>query len=257
MANNGMKYQGGTFRMKNLNIVLLFLGLVLVGCSTATENPSATQTAFQEAVIAEVTKLASSNTDTPIPTSTQTHTSTPILSLSPTVTLTPFPTQKEQPSQTPEPSPMVEPSSTIEPSPTIKPLVDVLGILGKSVNEVEGILGSSVWITPNDDFDDNLAGGEYRDYEIGGYVVFVAYDSNGIARVFQILEGLSDENYSIMDWDQILPKFGVLPGSPPDREAQAAVYWDNYDGYFIAVVASSTSGKPVWTVQISEAAYQP
>ena len=78
-----------------------------------------------------------------------------------------------------------------------------------------------MWITPNDDSDDNLAGGEYRDYEIGNYVVFVSYASNGIARVFQVLEGLSD------------------------------------DGYFIAVVASSTSGKPVWTVQISEAGYQP
>ena len=243
--------------MMNFTVILLFLWLVLVGCSSATENPSATQTAFQEAVIAEVTNIAASYTDLPIPTSTQTHTTTPTLSLSPTVTLTPFPTQTEQPSQTPDPSPTVEPSPTIEPAPIVEPLVNVLDILGKPVNEVESILGSSVWITPNDDNDDNLAGGEYRDYEIGGYVVFVAYDSNGIARVFQVLDGLSDENYSIMEWDQILPKFGVFLDSPPQREVLAAVYWDNYAGYFIAVVASNTSGKPVWTVQISEAAYKP
>jgi hypothetical protein len=53
------------------------------------------------------------------------------------------------------------------------------------------------------------------------------------------------------------PKIWLFLRSPPEREALAAVYWDNYDGYFIAVVASSTSGEPVWTVQISEPAYQP
>ena len=56
--------------MKNLTIVMLFLALVSVGCNSATENPSATQTAFQEAVIAEVTNLAASNTDTPEPSNT-------------------------------------------------------------------------------------------------------------------------------------------------------------------------------------------
>ena len=71
-------------------------------------------------------------------------------------------------------------------------------------------------ITPNDDNDDNLAGGEYRDYEIGNYVVFVAYDKNGIARVFQVLDGLSNENYSITEWDLILPKFGFFLGHHPN-----------------------------------------
>ena len=55
----------------------------------------------------------------------------------------------------------------------------------------------------------------------------------------------------------MLSKTWLFLSSPPEREALAAVYWDNYDGYFIAVVASKTSGGPVWTVQISEAAYQP
>ena len=139
----------------------------------------------------------------------------------------------------------------------MEPFFVGLGILGKPVEEVEFILGQTVLITPNDDNDDNLIGGEYMDYEVGIYVVFVAQDSNGIARVFQVLDGLSDENFSITEWDLILPKFGIFLSSTPEREALAAVYWDNYDDYFIAVVASKTSGEPVWTVQMSEAAYQP
>jgi len=40
--------------------------------------------------------------------------------------------------------------------------------------EVEFILGQTVLITPNDHNDGNLVGGEFRDYEVGSYVVFVA-----------------------------------------------------------------------------------
>ncbi len=155
------------------------------------------------------------------------------------------------PTNTPEPTniPLL-PSAT--PTESIEILIDVYSILGKPVNEVEAIIGSTVLITPNDDHDDNLAGGEYRDYEIGKYSVFVAYDKNGIARVFQVLDGLSNENYSLTQWNQILPQFGVYINTPPERTAPLAIYWDNYNGYFIAVV-----GDPVWTVQIAEAAYHP
>lgn len=101
----------------------------------------------------------------------------------------PDPTSIPIPTNTLEPTPTEQPSQTLEPSPTVEPLVDVFGILGKPVEEVEVILGQTVLITPNDDNDDNLAGGEFRDYEVGNYVVFVAYDSYGIARVFQVLDG--------------------------------------------------------------------
>jgi hypothetical protein len=141
---------------------------------------------------------------------------------------------------------------TVTPTTPIQSLVDVYNILGKPVNEVETILGATVLITPNDDNDDNLAGGEYRDYEIGKYSVFVAYDKNGIARVFQVMDGLSVENYSLTQWKEILPQFGVYIKTPPERIAPLAVYWDNYNGYFIAV-----AGDPVWTVQIAEAEYHP
>lgn len=159
----------------------------------------------------------------------------------------------------PTDTPIVEeqPTQTPEPLPTAEHVVDVYSLLGKSVGEVENILGQPVLITPNDDNDDNLAGGEYRDYEIGNYAVSISYDKDGIARVFQILDGLSDENYSVTEWGIVLSKFGIFPNSLPDREAPAAVYWEDDNGYFIAVVASSSSGEPVWTVQISEVAYKP
>ncbi|MBT3313357.1 MAG: hypothetical protein HN390_01970 [Anaerolineae bacterium] len=171
-------------------------------------------------------------------------------------------TQTETPIEIPlsatnTPEPTYAPPPSTATATEIISLLDVFNILGKPVNEVEAIVGSTILVTPNDDNDDNLSGGEYRDYIIGEYSVFVVYDKNGIARVFQVLDGLSDENYSIDEWNLILPKFGVFLSSAPEREAPAAVYWDNYDGYFIAVVASGASGSPVWTVQIAEAEYAP
>jgi hypothetical protein len=159
----------------------------------------------------------------------------------------------------PTDTPIVEdqPTQTPQPISTVERIVDVYTILGKSVSEVENILGQTALITPNDDNDDNLAGGEYRDYEIVDYLVTISYDKDGVARIFQIIDGLSDENYSISEWDIVLSKFGVFPNSFPDREAPAAVYWDNDNGYFIAVFASSASGTPVWSVQISEVAFKP
>lgn len=138
-------------------------------------------------------------------------------------------------------------------STAIQPLVDVLSILGKPVIEVEAILGSTTLITPNDDDDGDLSFvKEWRDYKIGKYSVFVAYDQNGISRVFQVMDGLSVENYPLTEWKQILAQFGVYVNTPPERTAQFAVYWDNYNGYFIAV-----AGDPMYSVQIAEAEYHP
>lgn len=179
------------------------------------------------------------------------------ISPSSTHTSTHEPTSTATETKTPLPTNTTIPTNTIEPSPTIQPLVDVIQILGKNRNEVESILGPTILITPITDAGDPLYGGEYRDYEIGDYVVFISYDKKGIARIFQIWEGLTEKNYSITDWKILLPEFGVYLNIPPSRTAPAALHWDNVNGYYIGVVASNTSGKPVWTVQISEEAYKP
>lgn len=187
-------------------------------------------------------------------------TSSPKASNTPIIEIEPSPiiAQTEKPTEVPTIALTNTPKPTSTPSPStatptaIESLVDVFGILGKPVNEVEAIIGTTILITPNDDNDDNLSGGEYRDYIIGKYSVFVAYDKNGIARVFQVMGGLSDENYSLKQWKLILPQFGVYINTPPERTAPLAVYWDNYNGYFIAV-----AGDPVYTVQIAEAEYHP
>lgn len=179
---------------------------------------------------------------------------TPIIEIepSPIIAQTEKPTEVLTIALTNTPKPTSTPSPSTATPTAIESLVDVFGILGKPVNEVEAIIGTTILITPNDDNDDNLSGGEYRDYIIGKYSVFVAYDKNGIARVFQVMGGLSDENYSLKQWKLILPQFGVYINTPPERTAPLAVYWDNYNGYFIAV-----AGDPVYTVQIAEAEYHP
>lgn len=215
-----------TNNTKYLLYIVIFLLVATLACGNG-DSSSPSDPAVIERQSQETSTIETKKNSTIIPTSTQEHTPT------------------EQSSQ------------TIEPSPTIEPLIDVFSILGKTYPAVENILGPTVLITPINNQNDILSGGEYRDYEVGDYIVFVSYDRNGIARVFQVLEGLSDKNYSITEWDLILPEFGVFLSSPPDRKAPAAVYWDDHNGFFIAVVASNSSGKPVWTIQISEAAYQP
>lgn len=133
--------------------------------------------------------------------------------------------------------------------------INVPGLLGNTVSEVEIILGSAMEVDPIND--GNLVGGEYRDYQIDNYYVFIGYDETGIARMFQVLEGLSSMNYSTSQWAMILPIFGVNNTTSPDQTAPAAVYWDNYNGLFIAIMATSSSGKPVWTVQIAQIQYRP
>lgn len=169
---------------------------------------------------------------------------TPVIYETPPVSLLPAPTDTS--------APIIIPTSTAKTTDTIVVIVNAPQLLGKTVSEVENILGAATLITPNDDNDDNLAGGEYRDYQVDRYTVMVAYDKTGVSRVFQVMDGISDENYALQDWNIILPKFGIQIGISPDREAPLAVYWDNYNGYFIAV-----AGDPVYTVQIAEYEYHP
>ncbi|CAG0956712.1 hypothetical protein ANAEL_00383 [Anaerolineales bacterium] len=185
----------------------------------------------------------------PSPIFPQSENSTEAPTIAPTTTSKPINTSLPSTS-TPNPTNTSLPP-TATPT-TSEALIDVYSILGKPVNEVEAILGSTILITPNDDADEVLVGGEWRDYKLEKYTVMVSYDKNGVARIFTITDGLSDENYSPTQWNNILPQFGVYVNVPPERTAPMAVYWDNYQGYFIAV-----AGDPVWTVQIAEVGYRP
>ena len=226
---------------KTLTVIIALLATLALACATliASEQTiisTETSVRFQMETIS--TEEAENPSDEPA-------TVEPSHTLEPTATL--------EPSETPEPTAQ----ETIFPKePTTEPLVNIFNILGKPVGEVEQILGASILVTPNDDYDDRFSGGEYRDYNLSNYTVDIAYDKNGIARVFQVMDGLSAENYSLDQWNIILPRFGVYLNENPSRKALAAIYWDNYHDYFIAVVASSTKGQPVWSIQIAQVGYE-
>jgi hypothetical protein len=152
-------------------------------------------------------------------------------------------------------SSLTTPTLTALPTFTNSSIVDVPSILGASVNTVESTLGKSTYRDLSTDPADNIPGGLYRYYQVGKYSIYVAYDSKEVARAFGVLDGLSDENYSISDWRILLARFGLNVAASPARDAPAAAYWDNYCGYYVAIAASSTSGYPVWTVRIALAGY--
>ena len=144
----------------------------------------------------------------------------------------------------------------IETSPTSTPdylIIDVTTLIGTPVAQVEQMLGQAILVTPNNDQSDTLAGGEFRDYMIGKYRACLSFDKNGIARGFQVLEGLIEDDYSLSDWREILPRFGINLPVEPDKTARVALYWYNYNGYGIIISANNMSGRPVWSVQIDEA----
>ncbi len=117
--------------MRTILFITGCLVLALVACSPVTENPFATQTAFQEAVIAEVTNLAASNTleptSTPLPTDTPippTLTSFPSPTPSPSFTPTSIPTSTSTritPTTQPTQSHTVAPTQYIEGLPGLNP----------------------------------------------------------------------------------------------------------------------------------------
>ena len=151
------------------------------------------------------------------------------------------------PSQTPTPVP------TETPTPVSNLILSVPMILGRSVSQVEAIAGSPFDIVPFDSDTPELEGGASRYYDIGKYSVFVDFDRNGVARGFQVWDGLDGDRYSLNEWRTLLPRFGLAVTTPPDRVAGAAMYWNDYQGYKITIAASSSSGRPVWTVQIWDA----
>ncbi len=201
----------------------------------------------------DVTIISSPSTKIP-----QKATSLARETITPTITLMPSktPTSTTTPSRTPTSTTTPSKTPTITLTPTTSPVVNVPLLLGKTVFEVERVLGKTLLITPNDDNDDRTAGGEYRDYQIGNYLVFISYDRYGIARIFTVLEGLKAENYSLQQWNLILPKFGLYVSQQPDLKASALYQWNNQNSLYIGIAAQSAKGYPVWTVKIALVGYE-
>jgi hypothetical protein len=223
----------------------LFFYLILI--LALLSNACVSITPAQQPTYTQLPTYTAYPTYTPIPSGTPTDSPSPTFTLFPTYT--PEPTNTPQPSNTAEPTKTKIPTNTATPIPTI---INVPALLGKTKSEVESVLGSTTEINPITDPFDPLSGGEYRDYYIGDLWFDIAYDSGGIARIFDVLGGLESLNYSPSLWARILPLYGVNNAPRPDRESSGSVFWNNYKGLFIAIV-----GNPVYTIQIDQYQYAP
>ncbi len=256
------KTQGG-WKVIMIALAAVILPIVVIGLFTDGANKNSGKAAtssptilFTEMPVA-VTVLQTQRPIVPTTVPTIFASSQTVLSLiSQTPTETPTITSSISSTNTPNITSTRTITNTIAPSPTKDCLVDVPSLLGKDVFQVEQILGPTILITPNDDYDDHTGGGEYRDYQIGDYLTFISFDKSGIARIFTVLDGLEQEGYSLNQWQEILPRFGVNIGSFPDKQEPAAFYWTNYQGLFIGMAADGTSGFPVWTVKIAQKGYE-
>lgn len=197
-------------------------------------------------------------TKTPTPVAAQTAiVATPKPTAAPVATSTPKPTATSKPTDTPKPTNTPKPTDTPRPPTVSKPtsavelVLDVPGILGKSVTEVEKSLGKSTEILPMrvGDAEELPEGGESRTYHHGKYTSYVFFNRDGVARGFQVIEGLTEESYSLDQWGVLLTRFGFAVYKLPDVEAPAARRWNNFNGYKISIFANKTNG-PVWSVQI-------
>jgi hypothetical protein len=227
-------------------LILLLLILALSACSIGvTQIAQPTYTQFPT--------YTSYPTYTQIP--TERFTNTPKPTDTPSPTFTPSSTKTSEPTNPPQPTNTLGPTNTQIPTNTATPIptiINVPALIGKTKSEVESVLGSTTEINPITDPFDPLSGGEYRDYYIGDLWFDIAYDSGGIARVFDVLGGLESLNYSPSQWARILPLYGVNNAPRPDRESSGSVFWNNYNGLFIAIV-----GNPVYTIQIDQYQYAP
>lgn len=133
-------------------------------------------------------------------------------------------------------------------------VMDAFRIVGESVPEVESILGEPVEVISNDDDDDKLAGGEDRIYAWGNYEFLVSFDREGIARLFQVWRGLSEEGYQLEDYRELFSRFGASVERAPDLKNQLIWEWSDYQGYQIRVAASQGV---VHSIQIAQVAYAP
>ena len=80
-----------------------------------------------------------------------------------------------------------------KPLPADELILDVPAIMGKSVAQIEGVLGKSIETLPIrvGNADELPDGGESRTYRLGQYAFYLFFDRNGMARGFQLTEGLS------------------------------------------------------------------
>lgn len=139
-------------------------------------------------------------------------------------------------------------------TPTPQPvstIVDVPSVLGKPVAEIENLYGKGFDILPLQIGDPIVPdGGEARTYRQGKYTLYIFYNKAGIARGMQMVRGLEEDNISLGNWNSLLARFGLGVYQSPERETTDARYWDNFNGYRIAILAAKPNG-PVWSVQIA------
>jgi hypothetical protein len=199
---------------------------------------------------------------------TQTIPNPDIINTSPGITSTPITQSKPSvtPTETAEYS-IVVPTETVEyttvvptkeklsptPTPTIENglIFESAKIIDSPIKQVEKLLGKpheSLSLRIND-AEEVPDGGEARSYLLGKYTVWVNYDKKGIAKGFQIDDGLLSDNYSLDQWGILLTRIGFGPVGLPDVEAPAARRWNDVNGYFIMIAANKIDG-PVWTIRV-------
>jgi len=158
---------------------------------------------------------------------------------------------------TPVPSLTVTPHGTSTPTPTQTPtenlslIVDTSKVIGAPVSRVEQMLGRPLEVASFGigEIAEVPDGGEMRTYQVGKYTLWVAFDKQGKARGVQIIEGLSEDGYSLEQWPIVLERMGVGYVGAPDVKAPAGVRWTNAYGYTIWI-ATNKIGGDIWTVRI-------
>lgn len=141
-------------------------------------------------------------------------------------------------------------SATPTPQP-VSMVVDVPAVLGKPVAEIEKLYGKGFDTLPLQVGDPIVPdGGESRTYRQGKYTFYIFYNKAGIARGMQVVRGLEEDNISLGNWNTLLSRVGLSVYQSPDRQTSDALYWDNFNGYHLAVLAARPNG-PAWSVQVA------
>lgn len=142
------------------------------------------------------------------------------------------------------------PTHTAAPLPTPTPapiILDFSNLLGKSDDEVEGLLGMAddEFVTtsdPDPESPQDVKTWAYYELLEGKYEVWVSFDKSG-ACIKVMMFGLAQHGYSLDQWDELFPRLGLLIPDAPDKQAPAARIWENESRYFIRVEADGINGK--------------
>jgi len=107
--------------------------------------------------------------------------------------------------------PSSESTPPVETTSSTALIVDSVRIFDASVAEVEQYLGA-----PSESFPLGIGeveevpdGGESRTYHLGKYEIWVNYDTEGLARGLQVVDGLASDRYKLDDWSTILEGIAV------------------------------------------------